>query len=286
MTMNTSSHLYNIMIYYDILWYHNIYIPGASFVLFFFGCLGFVPESWKRARIHRRCQTSNFLEIECFPLWMMHHPLICSLVAIWPEQKGAPDPPTSASQCPLSFCIAAVHAHRDTPISINSFAPWLSDIPIIPNHMQHLAKTLVRSLLAMSAFDADPNVLQAWHENDTLSNRAMSCCKLPNILSKKISRSDVIENYLLLNPIIEHLGCKPHIESITSLCRTFLWQKRPRGKPEPTSGLHDISFGCVLFFLRGLVHFTYSFLWDTPVCDWIYSILKNMNLCSFNTSTL
>ena len=181
----------------------------------------------------------------------MHHPLICSLVAIWPEQKGAPDPPTSASQCPLSFCIAAVHAHRDTPISINSFAPWLSDIPIIPNHMQHLAKTLVRSLLAMSAFDADPNVLQAWHENDTLSNRAMSCCKLPNILSKKISRSDVIENYLLLNPIIEHLGCKPHIESITSLCRTFLWQKRPRGKPEPTSGLHDISFGCVLFFFCG-----------------------------------
>ena len=207
------------------------------------------------------------MEIECFPLWMMHHPLICSLVAIWPEQKGAPDPPTSASQCPLSFCIAAVHAHRDTPISINSFAPWLSDIPIIPNHMQHLAKTLVRSLLAMSAFDADPNVLQAWHENDTLSNRAMSCCKLPNILSKKISRSDVIENYLLLNPIIEHLGCKPHIESITSLCRTLLWQKRPRGNlslPVACMIFHlDVSY----FFLRGLVHFTYSFLWDTPVCD-------------------
>lgn len=92
----------------------------------------------------------------------------------------------------------------------------------------------------MSTFDADPNVLEEWDKNPTLVNRAMSCSKLPNILNKKIGRSDVVENYELLVPIIAHMGMKPHIESITSLCRTFLWQKRPRGKLEVTSGLYAL----------------------------------------------
>ena len=164
---------------------------------------------------------------------MMYHLLVCPLVAIWPEQKGAPDPPTSASPVPLEF----LHCSCARPQGYPNLHQVICTLAVeYPDHMQHLAKTRGEITLAMSAFDADPDVLKAWHGDDTLSNRAMSCCKIPNILHKKICRGDVIENYMLLNPIIEHLGCKPHIESIT------------RGKPEPTSGLHYLSCGCLFYF--------------------------------------
>ena len=95
----------------------------------------------------------------------------------------------------------------------------------------------IATVCGMSVFDANPDVLREWKAITTLNNRASTCSKISNILNKKIGRSDVVENYELLLPIIEFMGTKPAIEEVTSLCRTFLWQTRPRGKPDVTSCL-------------------------------------------------
>ena len=98
------------------------------------------------------------------------------------------------------------------------------------------------SFVGMSSFDANPAVLEEWNQDTTLVNRATTTSRISNILSKKICRADVVENYQLLMPMIKHMGCKPHIESITALCRTFLWKTRPRGKVDVSSNFFAPSF--------------------------------------------
>ena len=98
------------------------------------------------------------------------------------------------------------------------------------------------SFVGMSSFDANPAVLEEWNQDTTLVNRATTTSRISNILSKKICRADVVENYQLLMPMIKHMGCKPHIESITALCGTFLWKTRPRGKVDVSSNFFAPSF--------------------------------------------
>lgn len=104
---------------------------------------------------------------------------------------------------------------------------WLLDFRPLPQ----------ATVCGMSVFDANPDVLRVWKANTTLNNRSCTCSKISNILNKKIGRADVVENHELLLPIIKFMGTKPAIEEVTSLCRTFLWQTRPRGKPDVTSCL-------------------------------------------------
>ena len=101
-------------------------------------------------------------------------------------------------------------------------------------------------------------VVGAWMEDKVLLSRGGfgQLCQTAN--NKCLTRADVVANAAILGPILEHMGAKLSVDTLTTVVDDFFNRARPRGKKTVSRSLFELS-------KQNLIHRWYFATWS-PNC--------------------